>query len=241
MPVTEQSERAERSDTFVYQGLVPDENPLPLEQNANGIAEEPHSTEASATQTPDGTETEQVSTAPEVTAPTAVPVDTLPPPQQRSSSSGNAKKVKIGELLIQEGVVTPEQIEQALAAQKTRHPAPPLGEICIELGFFSPATLNKILSKHHERIPLGEMLVHLGLVTQEQITAALEIQKTSKKKLGTILVEQGHLTTNALVGVLYKQSQIAKQHQEKRQSLASMSRVSPQEMSAALAAAREQQ
>ena len=153
----------------------------------------------------------------------------------------NGRKVKIGELLIQEGVVTPEQIEQALVVQKTRHPAPPLGEICVELGFVSPATLNKILSKHHERIPLGEMLVHLGMANQDQVNAALEIQRETKKKLGTIMVEQGYLTTNALVGVLYKQSQIAKQHQEKRQGLAALPRVSPQEMSAAVAAAREQQ
>jgi hypothetical protein len=70
---------------------------------------------------------------------------------------------------------------------------------------------------------------------------ALEIQRITKKKLGTIMVEQGYFTTNALVGVLYKQSQIAKQHQGKRQSLAAIQRISPQEMSAAVAAAREQQ
>ena len=85
------------------------------------------------------------------------------------------------------------------------------------------------------------MLVHLGMVNQDQVNAALEIQRITKKKLGTITVEQGYLTTNALVGVLYKQSQIAKQHQGKRQSLAAIQRISLQEMSAAVAAAREQQ
>ncbi|MGE0821551.1 MAG: ATPase, T2SS/T4P/T4SS family [Candidatus Binatia bacterium] len=150
------------------------------------------------------------------------------------------KRVKLGELLIQEGLVTPEQIEQALTVQKTRHPAPPLGEICVELGFMSSSALGKVLGKHHEKIPLGELLIHLGMVNQDQVDEALQIQKQTKKKLGTILVEQGSLTTNALVSVLYKQSQLAKQHVEKQQGLDNLPRVSPQEITAAVAAAREQ-
>jgi type II secretory ATPase GspE/PulE/Tfp pilus assembly ATPase PilB-like protein len=239
MPVKGQSERAMRSDEMIYQGLVAEESPLPLPPDQQATAA-PASEDTPVTATIGETELKLAKPEPPSPAPQSTIVEKQPSSPQ-ASSPNSGKKVKIGELLVQEGVVTPEQIEQALMVQKTRHPAPPLGEVCIELGFFSPATLNKILSKHHERIPLGEMLVHLGLVSQEQINAALEIQRATKKKLGTILVEQGHLTTNALVGVLYKQSQIAKQHQEKRQGLAAMSRVSPQEMSAAIAAAREQQ
>jgi type II secretory ATPase GspE/PulE/Tfp pilus assembly ATPase PilB-like protein len=224
---------------MIYQGLVAEESPLPLPPDQQATAA-PASEDTPVTVTIGETELKLAKPEPPSPAPQSTIVEKQPSSPQ-ASSPNSGKKVKIGELLIQEGVVTPEQIEQALAVQKTRHPAPPLGEVCVELGLVSPAALNKILSKHHERIPLGEMLVHLGLVNQDQINAALEIQRATKKKLGTILVEQGHLTTNALVGVLYKQSQIAKQHQEKRQGLAAMSRVSPQEMSAAIAAAREQQ
>lgn len=240
MPLKGQSGRKARSDEMVYQGLVPEEYPLPVSTSVTiqpaqqGQEESPMSANASAEHPI--TNTEEKTPQPSVAEPPSPPSSAT-----LSAPAASGKKVKIGELLIQEGVVTPEQIEQALAVQKTRHPAPALGEVCVELGFISPAVLNKILSKHHERIPLGEMLIHLGLVNQEQINAALEIQKKTKKKLGTILVEQGNLTTNALVGVLYKQSQLAKQHQEKRQSLASIARISPQEMSAAIAAAREQQ
>jgi type II secretory ATPase GspE/PulE/Tfp pilus assembly ATPase PilB-like protein len=238
MSVKRQSETATQSDEMIPQGLAAEKDPLPL-------APESESTTTHASKEPpiiatvDENEFKLANVEPASPAPQSTPSEKQDSLQTGSPNS--RKKVKIGELLIQEGVVTPEQIEQALMVQKTRHPAPPLGEVCVELGFFSPATLNKILSKHHERIPLGEMLVHLGLVNQDQINTALEMQRTTKRRLGTILVEQGHLTTDALVGVLYKQSQIAKQHQEKRQGLAAMSRVSPQEMSAAIAAAREQQ
>jgi type II secretory ATPase GspE/PulE/Tfp pilus assembly ATPase PilB-like protein len=223
---------------MVYQGLVSQEQPLPVATSATLKLAQQAQEDSSMSATP-SVESQNTSTEEKATQPSEILS------AQRSAAPSahlpSGKKVRLGELLIQEGVVTPEQIEQALAVQKTRHPAPALGEVCVELGFISPAVLNKILSKHHERIPLGEMLIHLGLVTQDQVNAALEIQKKTKKKLGTILVEQGHLTTNALVGVLYKQSQLAKQHQEKRESLASIARISPQEMSAAIAAAREQQ
>lgn len=240
MPVKGQPERSARSDEMIYQGLVAEESPLPIDRSASTTPSVQPRGEgpAQAVSAPIPVRPSDAEPAPSASSSDTF-IPTASPPSTSSQPSG--KKVKIGELLIQEGVVTPEQIEQALTVQKTRHPAPPLGEVCVELGFLSPATLNKILSKHHERIPLGEMLVHLGMVNQNQVNTALDIQRQTKKKLGTILVEQGYLTTNALVGVLYKQSQIAKQHQEKRQSLAALPRISPQEMSAAVAAAREQQ
>jgi len=159
---------------------------------------------------------------------------------EKGKQAQTAKRIKIGELFVQEGLLTLEQVERVLATQNSRYPAPPFGELCVELGFVSPATLGKILSKHHERIPLGELLIHLGLVTPEQIQTALERQKKTKKKIGAILIEQGHLTTNALVGALYQQAQFAKQHLGKDASLAILPRISPQELTAAVAAAREQ-
>lgn len=44
-------------------------------------------------------------------------------------------------------------------------------------------------------MPLGENLLKKGLVTQAQLEAALEAQKTQPgKRLGTILVEKGFVT-----------------------------------------------
>jgi len=234
-----QTERTARADDKVDPGLIAEENLLPVDHSpstAPSVQPQEEGSMAAANASVSVLTRETAQASSDLSASTPFPE--VPP---SSVSRPGGKKVKIGELLIQEGAVTPEQIEQALTIQKTRHPAPPLGEVCVELGFLSPATLTKILSKHHERIPLGEMLVHLGMVNQNQVNAALEIQRQTKKRLGTVLVEQGYLTTNALVGVLYKQSQIAKQHQEKKQSLAALPRISPQEMSAALTAARDQQ
>lgn len=163
------------------------------------------------------------------------------PARSVKGDSPTPKKLRLGELLVREGYLTAAQVEHVLTLQKTRHPTPPFGEICVELGFLSPPVLGKILSKHHIRIPLGEMLVHLGLVTLEQIQAALSLQKQHQKRLGSILVEQGHLATNTLVNVLYQQAQLAKQHVQKQEDLPHAPRISPQELAAAVAARDRQQ
>jgi type II secretory ATPase GspE/PulE/Tfp pilus assembly ATPase PilB-like protein len=117
-----------------------------------------------------------------------------------------AKKLRIGELLVRERLLTQAQVEQALSAQKVRQPPLPFGEICKELGFISPADLGRVLQKHYQRMPLGDLLVHMGLVTPEQIAVALEAQKRTKKKLGALLVEQKAISEAALVQALYQQA-----------------------------------
>jgi type II secretory ATPase GspE/PulE/Tfp pilus assembly ATPase PilB-like protein len=120
-----------------------------------------------------------------------------------------AKKLRIGELLVREGFLTPAQVEHALTVQKARQRPVPFGEICKELGFISPADLGRVLQKHYDRLPLGELLIHMGLVTPEQIASALEQQKRTKKKLGALLVEGKAVSEAALVQALYQQSQSA--------------------------------
>jgi len=84
---------------------------------------------------------------------------------------------KVGELLVQEGLLTREQVEQAHAAQKVLRSSLPFGEVCTELGFLSPTDLEAVLCKHHQRIPLGGRRVHIRKMTLKQVQFALEQQK----------------------------------------------------------------
>ncbi len=122
----------------------------------------------------------------------------------------SSSKAKIGELFVQEGLLTSEQLAQALAAQKAQHPYMPLGEVCAELKFFSRAVLRAFLRKHQKNILLGELLTNLGLVTEKQLQEALEHQRSSQDKLGIILVLKGYLTEAALISVLSIQLGIPK-------------------------------
>jgi type II secretory ATPase GspE/PulE/Tfp pilus assembly ATPase PilB-like protein len=151
------------------------------------------------------------------------------------------RKLRLGEVLIQEGLLTPEQVARVLTMQKTQRVAVPFGDLCVELGFLSATDLGKALKKHHQRLPLGELLVHLGLVTQEQVSAALTQQKKTKKKLGELLVADGVLSTTHLINALYQQSQAAKKKLGKFEGLVAAQCISQQQLDTATAEAREQQ
>lgn len=49
---------------------------------------------------------------------------------------------------------------------------------------------------------LGQLLLHYGKVDDNQLKAAREVQRTSGAKLGEVLVQQGFLTENEVLGIL---------------------------------------
>lgn len=120
------------------------------------------------------------------------------------------EKLKIGELLVRESFITSKQLEEALAEQGKEDRYVPLGEECVKLNFISKTELRQIIRKYQKNIHLGEIMVNLGLVTQEQIDEALEIQKIEEKKLGKILIENGFVSESNLVDTLSTQLGIPK-------------------------------
>jgi type II secretory ATPase GspE/PulE/Tfp pilus assembly ATPase PilB-like protein len=114
------------------------------------------------------------------------------------------RRLSLGELLHQEGLLTSTQLARAMAVQKTQRPARPLGQLCVELGFLSDTALGAVVRQHHQRLLFGEWLVHLGVITPEQLHTALERlrQPGPKKKLGTLLVENGWVDAQTLARLL---------------------------------------
>ncbi|MEK7434166.1 MAG: hypothetical protein AABZ74_13620 [Cyanobacteriota bacterium] len=49
---------------------------------------------------------------------------------------------------------------------------------------------------------LGEILVELGLITEEQLFNALEIQSKEKRLLGQVLVKLGYVTPETIISAL---------------------------------------
>jgi len=111
-------------------------------------------------------------------------------------------KPMIGDLMVQEKLITPDQLKEALVAQKKQTVYMPLGEVCVELKFINREQLKNILRVHKKRIPLGELLTNLGLVTSDQVQQCLDEQRTSKKKLGQLLADKGFLHEKALISAL---------------------------------------
>lgn len=56
--------------------------------------------------------------------------------------------INLGEMLIKEGHISPQQLEEALAHQKKEHRA--LGQILLKLGFLSQEQLTEVLARRME-------------------------------------------------------------------------------------------
>jgi len=113
-----------------------------------------------------------------------------------------SSKLRVGELLIQEGAITQEQLEKALSVKKEGEAYKPLGEICVDLKFLSRARLHQILNQYQKRISVGDLLINLGLITPQQLDEGLAHQKKIGGRLGEILISKGFITENALVDAL---------------------------------------
>ena len=121
-----------------------------------------------------------------------------------------SSKLRVGELLIQEGAITQEQLEKALSVKKEGEAYKPLGEICVDLKFLSRARLHQILNQYQKRISVGDLLINLGLITPQQLDEGLAHQKKIGGRLGEILISKGFITENALVDALSIQMGILK-------------------------------
>jgi hypothetical protein len=134
---------------------------------------------------------------------------------------------QLGELLVDENLLTPAELELALEEQ--RRTGRLLGQIVVDRGFVSAFSLARVLSAQHgvhlhtveepkpqeietpaERAahlpwrPLGKLLLEKGLVTEGELEEALEEQRRDRR-LGEILVERGVLTGTELARALGEQ------------------------------------
>ena len=56
------------------------------------------------------------------------------------------KKVRLGDLLVQKGIITEEQLSEALKQQKEKKLM--LGEMIVSMGFASQSQINDVLCEH---------------------------------------------------------------------------------------------
>jgi len=129
---------------------------------------------------------------------------------ENKKTAHKGKKLRLGELLVKEGVLSEQHKDEALAIQKTLPVYKTIGEICLEKQFVSRRDLNRVLAKYHKRIPLGELLINLRMINHQQLREALDEQKKSGGKLGEIFVQKGFINEKALVDILATQMGILK-------------------------------
>ena len=129
---------------------------------------------------------------------------------ENQKSKHKGEKLRLGELLVKEGLLSEAHRDQALAIQKELPVYKTLGEICLEEKFLSRRDLNRVLAKYHKRIPLGMLLMNLGMITSRQLKDALQEQKQTGEKIGTIFIKRGFINERVLVDTLATQMGILK-------------------------------
>ena len=130
----------------------------------------------------------------------------------------------LGEILVERGLINELRLQSALREQE--RVGGRLGEILFENGWVSAIDLRDALAEQHgldlrvesrsdgsetpegERcagVPLGELLVQRGDITDAQLDATLGLQAETKRRLGELLIESGAVSTATLADALAEQ------------------------------------
>jgi len=121
----------------------------------------------------------------------------------------NQSKVKVGELLLRQGIIDEDQLNHALAEHKRTGIL--LGKILVRLGIVTEETLTSVLGQQmqfKERKRLGEILLERGFINQEQLDKALEMGRQKGERLGKVLVSLGYMSEDRLIEILSAQLEI---------------------------------
>jgi two-component system chemotaxis sensor kinase CheA len=103
----------------------------------------------------------------------------------------------IGEILLDDGVITQEQLDNALKNKNRK-----IGEILVDEGITTP---DKIEETVKEQKPLGEMLIKKGEITEFQLEKAL---KEQDRKTGEVLVQDGATSPDKIDSALQRQTKL---------------------------------
>jgi type IV pilus assembly protein PilB len=116
------------------------------------------------------------------------------------------RRKKLGEILIAQGLITNEQLVEALQVHKRTGVS--LGTVLVNLGYITDDDLTSVLGAQiqlDQRKRIGEVLIDQGLITEDQLQLGLEEQKKTRLQLGKCLVQLGYISDNKLVDVLSAQ------------------------------------
>jgi hypothetical protein len=128
----------------------------------------------------------------------------LPTPGDAPMAAAPRRRL-LGDLLIREGLVSRQQLDDALRAQAEAEEPRPIGEILVDGRVITRSQLDFVLEKYHKKYRLGDILVETNAITEEQLETALDHQKRTGQKLGAALLELNVLSERQMKEALCKQ------------------------------------
>ncbi len=115
--------------------------------------------------------------------------------------------MEIAKFLLEDGIITDAQLAYAKRVRDKLSAEKPLLSILHEIGYITQEQQRTTLHKHRVSVRIGALLVELGHLREQDLRAALAVQKESGsgKKLGEILLENHFIEENKLITVLADQ------------------------------------
>jgi type II secretory ATPase GspE/PulE/Tfp pilus assembly ATPase PilB-like protein len=95
---------------------------------------------------------------------------------------------KVGELLVEQQLISQEQLQEALELQKV-FPDQPIGQLLCKLGFVKESDLSFVLDQKNKRRKLTDILLKSALIDQQKLSHAREVSKQSNIALEKALLK----------------------------------------------------
>ena len=108
------------------------------------------------------------------------------------------KDLKIGEILLAQKLINPQQLEETLEKQKLLSPPPLLGKLLVKLGYVQGSDLQQILDKHEKRRSFTDVLLSHNCVSKEDLAVALEMSKNEFLPLDRVLLNLDFISEETL-------------------------------------------
>jgi type IV pilus assembly protein PilB len=141
--------------------------------------------------------TEPEAFLPPASLPVAAPVVEAP-----EASSGTLPR-DLGELLVEEGIISWRQLETALNLIRNGPPGRRLGRVLVEERMTSEQRIHETVRKHAANYRIGELLVILDLLTPEQLEECLAAQRQRPgTRIGEIALEKQFVGERPLLRTL---------------------------------------
>jgi len=138
-----------------------------------------------------------------------------------------ANRLLVGQIALELGFVTKEQLQECIELQAGQPQAKPIGTLLVETGMLSAERLAAVMDEQKRRlgeslpyapttagaIAFGRLVIDRGLVKPEHVNEALRAQQDLadrgvRKRLGELLVESGHLSADAVPDILKAQGKV---------------------------------
>ncbi len=105
---------------------------------------------------------------------------------------------RLGKRLVEEGLVTDEQLTAALAEQAASTSYVPLGALLVERGALTARQLALMLERRDKRLRLGDVLIRNRSLTEDRLQHALQEQQRLRRPLGEVLIKLGYVTDEVM-------------------------------------------